>query len=71
MYDVCLEDEDEDDSDEDDEDDDYVECDHCGKQVDIDDIIYDEFGWGFCGAECQENFHQECDKESNAEENGN
>lgn len=71
IYDVSLE-EDEDDEEEDDEDDGYVECDHCGTLTDIDSIIYDEYGWGFCCDECREKFHQECDnKEINAEENGN
>lgn len=62
MYDVCLEDEDEDDG--------YVECDQCGTLTDIDDIIYDNYGWGFCSTECMEQFHKK-DEESNAEENGN
>lgn len=65
MYDVCLEDED--DEEEDDEDDGYVECDNCGKEVDIDSIIYDAYGWGFCCDECKENFHKE-DEEIIADE---
>lgn len=73
MYDVSLEEDedDEEEDDEDDEDDNYVECDQCGTLTNIDDIIYDDYGWGFCCDECREEFHQECEKEINAEENGN
>lgn len=76
IYDVTLEEDDEEDeSEEEEEDDGYVECDNCGKQVTIDDIIYDEYGWGFCCDECKEEFHEEDDVEEedediNAEEIG-
>lgn len=69
-YDVTLEDDEEDESEEEEEDDDgYVECDNCGKQVDIDDIIYDEYGWGFCCDECREEFQEEDDEEDDEEIN--
>ena len=77
-YDVTLEEDDEEDEseEEEEEEEDYiVECDNCGKQVTIDDIIYDEYGWGFCCDECKEEFHAEDDEEEedediNAEEIG-
>lgn len=69
IYDVSLE---EDEDDEEDDDDDLIECDNCGKEMQWgDEVIYDEYGWGFCCDECREKFHQECDNKSNAEENGN
>lgn len=70
IYDVSLE-EDEDDEEDDDDEDDLIECDNCGKEMQWgDEVIYDEYGWGFCCDECREEFHKE-DEESNAEENGN
>lgn len=63
--------EDEDDEEDDDDEDDLIECDNCGKEMQWgDEVIYDEYGWGFCCDECREEFHKE-DEESNAEENGN
>lgn len=71
IYDVSLEeddiDEDEDNFEEDEDDDGYVECDNCGTLTDLDSIVYDEYGWGFCCDECREEFHKE-DEESIADE---
>lgn len=67
IYDVTLEEDDEEDESE--EEDYIVECDNCGKQVTIDDIIYDEYGWGFCCDECKEEFHAEDDEEEDEEIN--
>lgn len=69
MYDVSLEEDEDDEEEEDDEDDGFVECDNCGKQVDIDSIIYDEYGWGFCSDECREEFHAEKEDEEDVEIN--